>query len=194
MITEKQKEHPLVVAITGASGARYAFRTCELLLREKVCVHLIITKTAEEIIKTELNSENADYLLGSGDFTRHDPDSYSTEIASGSNRTLGMVIIPASMGTVGRIASGVSDNLVARVADVHLKEKRKLVLVPRETPLNRIHLVNLLRLNDAGAMILPAMPSFYSGASTIDDLIDTVVARVLDYLDIEHDLDVSYHN
>ncbi len=192
MKTDKQNEHPLVVAITGASGAMYACRTCEMLLKANASVHLIITKTAEEIIQTELSSEKSDYLLNSKDFIHHDPNTFSTEIASGSNQTLGMVIIPASMGTVGRIANGTSDNLVARVADVHLKEKRKLVIVPRETPLNRIHLENLLKLNDAGALILPAMPSFYSGASTIENLIDTVVARVLDYLEIKHDLDVGY--
>lgn len=192
MKTDKQNEHPLVVAITGASGAIYAFRTCAMLIKANLSVHLIITKTAEEIIKTELSPENSDYLLSSKDFIHHDPSTFSTEIASGSNHTLGMVIIPASMGTVGRIANGTSDNLVARVADVHLKEKRKLVIVPRETPLNRIHLENLLKLNDAGAMILPAMPSFYSGVSTIENLIDTVVARVLDYLEIKHDLDVGY--
>ncbi len=192
MKIEKQNLYPLVVAITGASGAKYACRTCEMLLKAKAIVHLIITETAKDIIKTELRFDKSDYLLNSKDFIHHDPDIYSKKIASGSNETRGMVIIPASMGTVGRIANGTSDNLIARVADVHLKEKRKLVMVPRETPLNRIHLENLLKLNNAGALILPAMPSFYSGVSTVDDLIDTVVARVLDYLEIKHDLDVSY--
>ncbi|MCD6216609.1 UbiX family flavin prenyltransferase [bacterium] len=194
MVTEIQIKQTLVVAITGASGAMYACRTCELLLKANLSVHLIITKTAELIIKEELPDEKSEFLLASESFHRHDPDSYDCEIASGSNHTLGMVIIPASMGTIGRIANGTSDNLVARVADVHLKEKRKLVIVPRETPLNRIHLENLLKLNDAGALILPAMPSFYSGADTVDKLVDTVIARVLNHLGISHGLDVGYYD
>ena len=156
-------------------------------------VHLVITDTARHIIEVELPSDKADFLLNSKDIIRHDPGSYSETIASGSYMTSGMIVIPASMGTIGRIANGTSDNLIIRTTDVHLKEKRKLIVVPRETPLNRIHLENLLKLHDAGALILPAMPSFYTNADSIDDLVDTVVARVLDHIGIKHDIDVRYH-
>jgi 4-hydroxy-3-polyprenylbenzoate decarboxylase len=181
-----------VIAITGASGMIYAHRLLQLLKKEKSEIHLVITKTAVQIIGHELKPKQAEFVLKDAGFIRHDPEKYSSVIASGSHKTSGMVVVPASMGTVGRIASGTSDNLVVRAADVHLKEKRKLIIVPRETPLNAIHLENMLKLDRAGAIILPAMPSFYSGMHTVEGLVDTVVARVLDHLGIGHDLDVKY--
>jgi len=187
-----QGKYPIIIAITGASGMIYAHRLVEILDYGKISMHLIITPTARRIIETELADKNANFILKKVKATRHDSSNLETEIASGSHKTGGMVIIPASMGTIGRIASGATENLITRVADVHLKERRKLIIVSRETPLNRIHLENLLRLNDAGAVIMPAMPSFYSKPKTIEELADTVVARVLDHLDIEHDLDVRY--
>lgn len=193
MKTKENERYPLVVAITGASGAVYAYRLLEILMNQNVETHLVITKTAEHIIKTELSNEKANFILKETRVTRHDPDKYAVEIASGSYLTSGMAIVPASMGTIGRIANGTSDNLVARCADVHLKERRTLVVVPRETPLNRIHLENLLKLHDAGAVILPATPSFYAGADSIESLVDTVVARILDHMGIDHDLDIRYH-
>jgi len=193
IIVENTNENPIVIAVTGASGAIYAHRTLELILQSGASVHLVITNTARHIIEVELPAEKADLLLNSSDVIRHDINSYSETIASGSYMTSGMIIIPASMGTIGRIANGTSDNLIIRTADVHLKEKRKLIVVPRETPLNRIHLENLMKLHDAGALILPATPSFYSNAGSIDDLIDTVVARVLNHIGIKHNLDVRYH-
>ena len=193
VVVENTNEHPVVIAVTGASGVVYAHRTLELLLKSGVSVHLVITKTATHIIEVELPNEKSDLLLNSQDVVRHDPSSYSETIASGSYMTSGMIVIPASMGTIGRIASGTSDNLIIRTADVHMKEKRKLIVVPRETPFNRIHLENLMKLHDAGALIMPATPSFYSKADSIDDLVDTVVARVLDHIGIKHNLDVRYH-
>jgi len=184
--------HPIIIAITGASGMIYAYRLIEILESGKIPMHLIITPTAKRLIDIELSHENANFIFSGAKATRHDSSNLETGIASGSNLTGGMVIIPASMGTIGRIASGATENLVTRVADVHLKERRKLIIVSRETPLNRIHLENLLKLNDAGALILPAMPSFYSKPKTLNELADTVVARVLDHLDIEHDLGVRY--
>jgi len=183
---------PYIVAITGASGMIYASRLVELLDSHGISPHIVITSTAKEIIKRELPSERAILLLEDARFMRYDPDDFSAVIASGSYHTSGMVIVPASMGTIGRIASGTSDNLAIRAADVHLKERRKLIVVPRETPLNRIHLENLLRLNDAGAVILPAMPSFYSKPDSIDAIADTVVIRILDHLGINLDSNVRY--
>jgi 4-hydroxy-3-polyprenylbenzoate decarboxylase len=193
MEKKENERNPLVLAVTGASGAIYAYRLLEILMSQNVETHLVITKTAEHIIRTELSNEKANFILKEAGVKRHDPDKYAVEIASGSYITSGMAIVPASMGTVGRIANGTSDNLVARCADVHLKERRTLVVVPRETPLNRIHLENLLRLHDAGAVILPAMPSFYAGADSIELLVDTVVARILDHLGIGHGLNIRYH-
>ena len=186
-------KYPIIVAITGASGMLYAFWLIEILDAKAIPLNLIITLTARKIITNELSKKDADFIFTGAKAERHDPLKFESELASGSNKSRGMVIVPASMGTIGRIACGVSDNLVVRAADVHLKERRKLIIVPRETPLNRIHLENLLKLNDAGAVILPAMPSFYSRPKTLVELADTIVARILDHLDIEHNLDVGYH-
>jgi len=133
--------------------------------------------------------EQIDFSLKKGDnVTLYKNSKINTCIASGSFHTDGMVIVPASMGTVGRIASGVSTTMVERAADVILKEKRKLIIVPRETPFSTIHLKNLLTLDQAGAHILPASPGFYSGQKTFEDLVDFVVARILDQLNIEQGL------
>lgn len=186
------KDNSIVVAISGASGSCYASRLLEILLEKKMDIHLIISESAKQIAKDELDEKRFLFLTEKADVKRYHPDKFNVSIASGSVNTRGMVVIPASMGTIGRIASGTSDNLIIRVADVHLKEKRKLIVVPREAPLNRIHIENLLRLHDAGAIILPAMPSFYMKPETINDLIDTVVARVLDHLNISNDLNTEY--
>jgi len=193
MNPEHKAMGPYVIAITGASGMIYASRLVEKLDSQGISMHLVITPTARGIIKRELPGGRAKFLLEDTRFSRHDPSDFSAVIASGSFRTSGMVIVPASMGTIGRIASGTSDNLVIRTADVHLKERRKLIIVPRETPLNRIHLENMLKLNDAGAVILPAMPSFYSGPDSIDILADTIVIRILDHLGLSFDSEVRYH-
>ncbi len=175
----------LILAITGASGACYAKRLFDVL-KDRSELHVVISDRGIELLKLELGLKTS-YFSGDN-VTLYKNSKINTCIASGSFHTDGMVIVPASMGTVGRIASGVSTTMVERAADVILKEKRKLIIVPRETPFSTIHLKNLLTLDQAGAHILPASPGFYSGQKTFENLVDFVVARILDQLNIEQDL------
>ena len=175
----------LILAITGASGACYAKRLFDVL-KDRSELHVVISDRGIELLKLELDLKTS-YFSGDN-VTLYKNSKINTCIASGSFQTDGMVIVPASMGTVGRIASGVSTTMVERAADVILKEKRKLIIVPRETPFSTIHLKNLLTLDQAGAHILPASPGFYSGQKTFEDLVDFVVARILDQLNIEQGL------
>ena len=175
----------LILAITGASGACYAKRLFDVL-KDRSELHIVISDRGIELLKLELDLKTS-YFSGDN-VTLYKNSKINTCIASGSFHTDGMVIVPASMGTVGRIASGVSTTMVERAADVTLKEKRKLIIVPRETPFSTIHLKNLLTLDQAGAHILPASPGFYSGQKTFEDLVDFVVARILDQLNIEQGL------
>ena len=175
----------LILAITGASGACYAKRLFDVL-KDRSELHVVISDRGIELLKLELGLKTS-YFSGDN-VTLYKNSKINTCIASGSFHTDGMVIVPASMGTVGRIASGVSTTMVERAADVIMKEKRKLIIVPRETPFSTIHLKNLLTLDQAGAHILPASPGFYSGQKTFEDLVDFVVARILDQLNIEQDL------
>ena len=191
----------LVVAITGASGSPYGVRLVEVLLAAGRVVHLSISPAAVVVIQRELERrvrldhfEPAD-LLGDGagrlDLGRlryHDYRDFQAGIASGSFLTGGMVVCPCSMGTVAAIAHGLSQNLIQRAADVHLKERRKLVLVPRETPLGLVQLRNLVSCAEAGAVVLPAMPAFYTRPRTLQDVVDFVVGRVCDQLGVEHEL------
>ena len=174
-----------ILAITGASGACYAKRLFDVL-KDRSELHVVISERGVELLKLELDLKTS-YFSGEN-VTLYKNSKINTCIASGSFHTDGMVVVPASMGTIGRIASGVSSTMVERAADVILKEKRKLVVVPRETPFSTIHLKNLLTLDEAGAHVLPASPGFYSGQKTLEDLVDFVVARILDLLDIDHDL------
>jgi len=192
----------LVVAATGASGAIYTQRLLDNLTGHEV--HYIASRHAREVQQLELGAAAsvADSSAGSrrdgGHYTGlripdgvtvyDEDDSMSAPFVSGSALFDAMVIIPASMGTIGRIANGVSDTTIARAADVFLKERRKLILVPREAPYNLIHLRNMARLTEAGATIIPASPSFYSLPRTIPELVDTIIARVLDHLGIVHHL------
>ena len=178
-----------ILAITGASGACYAKRLFDVL-KDSSELHVVISERGVELLKLELNLKTS-YFSGDN-VALYKNSKINTCIASGSFHTDGMIVIPASMGTIGRIASGVSTTMVERAADVILKEKRKLIVVPRETPFSTIHLKNLLALDQAGAHILPASPGFYSGQRTFDDLIDFVVARVLDQLDMDQDLMEPY--
>ena len=191
--------HPLVVAITGASGACYAIRLLEVLLRNQVPVHLTISPSATQVLHEELDLQvnvdhfSPDQLLGEIDYsldtlTYHSYRDYFTPIASGSFRTSGMIVVPCSGSTLSAIAYGSSNNLIQRAADVHLKERRKLILVPRETPLSIVHLENMKKVSEAGAVVLPASPGFYHGAKTIDDLVDFVVSRILDQVDVGNEL------
>ncbi len=191
----------LVLAITGASGAPYGVRLLEVLLRACRTVHLSVSPAAVQVIERELDRtvsldrfEPRDLL---GDVAAHLPTdhlhyhhfgNFQAGIASGSFLTGGMVVCPCSMGTVAAIAHGLSQNLIHRAADVHLKEKRKLILVPRETPLHLIQLRNLTACAEAGAVVLPAMPAFYTRPQSLDDAVDFIVGRVCDQLGVEHSL------
>jgi len=191
-----------VVGVTGGSGAPYARRLLQVLLEAGHHVKLVITESGERVLAIELGlrlegtlDERAEQWRsflerppGDPALELFHPRDMAASISSGSFPTSGMVVIPCSMGTLARIAAGVSTTLVERAADVTMKERRPLVLVPRETPLNDIHLENMLRLRRAGADILPAAPGFYHQPRTVDDLVDFIVGRVLDRLGIEHQL------
>lgn len=186
---------PIVVAITGASGAPYAVRLLEALVRAEERVWLMISSHGWRLLQMESGvgspQELRDRTHPAGwdeHVTLFDPEDRGAAPASGSARTRGMVICPCSMGTLAAIAAGTSRSLVERAGDVTLKERRPLVLVARETPLSVIHLENMLRVTRAGAVVLPAAPGFYNHPRGIPDLVDFVVARVLDHLAVEHTL------
>jgi flavin prenyltransferase len=174
----------IVIAITGASGTIYAQRLIDAIDPQQHEVHLVLSRYAQAVIGEELPGG---LQLPDG-VTTHSLKSMNAPFASGSNAFDAMVVIPCTMGTIGRIAHGISDDVLLRTADVMLKEKRKLILVPRETPLNLVHIRNFELLLLAGAVVLPANPSFYSSPATIAELADTVVARVLDHAGISHHL------
>ena len=176
----------IVVAMTGASGAIYTQRLLDNLDPRKHEIHFISTKHAREVGQLEL--AKGELKITPSVIQYDENGSMFVPFVSGSAKLDAMVIIPASMGTIGRVANGVSDSTIARAADVFLKERRKLILVPREAPYNLIHLRNMATLTEAGAMIIPASPSFYTKPKTIAELVDTIVARVLDQLGIEHEL------
>ena len=174
----------LIVAITGASGVIYGKRLLEILQNKKIETHLIISKAAEKIIEHELEATRKDTeKLATHVYS---VDDLTAPIASGSFKTDAMIIIPCSMKTLAGIAHGYAENLILRAADVMLKEKRKLILVPRETPLNIIHLHNMLKLAKQGVTIVPAMPAYYHKPKNVSDIVDYVVGKVLDCLEIEH--------
>jgi len=174
----------ILVAITGASGALYAQRLLENLDPALHEVHVVLSNYAQIVIAGELPGG---LRLPPG-VTAHGLKSMNAPFASGSNAPDAMIVIPCSMGTLGRIAHGYSEDVLLRAADVVLKEKRKLILVPRETPLNLLHVKNFELLLLAGATILPANPSFYTRPETVEQVVDTVVARVLDHLGVAHKL------
>jgi 4-hydroxy-3-polyprenylbenzoate decarboxylase len=174
----------LVVAITGASGVIYGKRLLEVLRSIEAETHLIISQPAKKVIKHELDVAISD-IESLADYV-YEADDWNSPVVSGSFKTSGTVIIPCSMKTLAGIAHGYSDNVILRAADVTLKEKRKLILVPRETPLNIIHLRNMLELAEQGVSIVPAMPAYYHKPKRIEDMVDFVVGKVLDILGIEH--------
>jgi len=182
---------PVIVGVTGASGIVYAQKLVQCLLKSERRVLLALSSAARLVIKTELpQPPDGDPW---GEVNRHlleliPEKDFTAPFCSGTFRFQGMVIVPASMGTVGSIASGVSINVIHRGADVCLKERRRLVIVPRETPLSTIHLENLLRLSKAGAVILPPSPAFYQHPETLDDSVDFIVSRILDALELENQL------
>jgi 4-hydroxy-3-polyprenylbenzoate decarboxylase len=188
----------IVVAITGASGAVYGLRLVEELLAAGRRVALLASSSGLAVLRHETGLDwtgNAGERLekirghfGNESLEHYDQDDFFAPVASGSSAPQGVVIAPCSMGTAGRIAAGLSNTLIERVADVALKERRPLILVPRETPFNTLHLENLLRLSRAGAQILPAMPAFYHRPQSVEALVDFVVGKILDSLGIEHAL------
>jgi len=167
----------LVIAATGASGAIYLQRLLEQIDCRAHDVHLIMSGYAREVVKQELDDFNTPPAV-----SQHSETGMNVPFVSGSARFDAMVVVPCSMATLGRIASGSSDSVLLRAVDVFLKERSKLILVPRETPWNLIHARNVMSLLEAGAIVLPAIPSFYSRPSSITDLVDTVVWRILDQI------------
>jgi len=197
----------IVVAVSGASGSAYSRRLVGVLLAAGRDVHLTMSHAAVQVFAQELKTTirlddfRLEDFLGDeysrleqlddrqrGQFRYYEQRDFNAGMASGSFKTAGMVICPCSMGTLGSLANGLSANLIHRAADVHLKERRKLVLVPRETPLSSIQLGNMKQLVDAGAVVLPAMPGFYHDPQSIDDLINFIVVRICDHLGVETNL------
>ncbi len=181
---------PVTLGITGASGAPYAVRLLRALNDSGTPVRLIVSGYGLRLLQEESGIEGMDGLrAATGDWSRvefYDALDRGATPASGSAPSAGMVVCPCSMGTLASIAAGTSRNLVERAADVALKERRPLILVPRETPLSLVHLENMTRLTRAGATILPAAPGFYHRPQSIDDLVDFVAARILDHLGVQH--------
>ena len=178
-----------VLCITGASGVCYAKRLFDSL-RSNAELHVIVSERGAELLNLELGLK-VSYFTGEN-VTVYKNSRINTSIASGSFPVDATIILPASMGTIGRIVSGVSETLIERVADVTLKEKRKLIVVPRETPFSTIHLKNLLTLDQAGALVMPASPGFYQGQKSMDDLIDFMVARIMDQIGMTQHLMLPY--
>ncbi len=170
----------IVVGVTGASGAIYARRLLERLLDLNIMPAVVFSQNALDVWQWELGDNPS-----LDRYNVHDSKDFNAPFASGSSDYQALVICPASMGTIGRIASGVSDSLITRAADVMLKEKRKLIIVPREMPYNLIHIENLRTLSLAGATIIPASPSFYSKPQTVEQLVDTVIDKILLHLGLD---------
>jgi 4-hydroxy-3-polyprenylbenzoate decarboxylase len=194
------KQRSITLAITGASGAQYGLRLLQCLLAANCKVYLLLSSAAQVVIRTETDLDLPelfeDQQLFLNDIFGADEeqlqllakDDWFSPVASGSSSPSSMVICPASGGTLSAIAHGASNNLIERAADVALKERRQLIVVPRETPYSAIHLENMLKLTQLGAIVLPASPGFYMQPQSINELIDFIVARILDQLDIEQDL------
>ncbi|BBM02136.1 flavin prenyltransferase UbiX [Microbulbifer sp. GL-2] len=191
----------VTLAMTGASGAQYGLRLLQCLLASNVRVWLLMSEAAQVVINTEtdlqmpegdddsLQSFLADrFAAKEGQLTLFGKRDWFSPVASGTGAPASMVICPASGGTLSAVACGASNNLIERAADVALKERRQLILVPREAPYSEIHLENMLKLTRMGAMILPASPGFYQKPSTVEDIVDFVVARLLDQLGVEQKL------
>ena len=189
-----------IVGISGGSGAPYALRLIELLLAGGHAVKAIVSPAGEKVLELECGVKFNGDLLEKQEQLRaalrledvevqlelFDHKNVAAPISSGSFPADGMVVVPCSMGTVGRIANGISNDLISRAADVSLKERRKLIVVPRETPLSEIHLRNMLTLTQAGATVMPAMPAFYHNPESIADMVDMIVSRILDHLGVDN--------
>ncbi len=192
--------HTITLALTGASGMPYGIRLLEMLLQGGKQVNLLYSKVAQIVVQQEMNftlpasAKEAQAFLGrqfhaqEGQLRVFGREEWFAPVASGSNPADAMVICPCTMGTLAAIAAGMSQNLIERAADVTLKENRSLIIVPREMPFSTIHLENMLKLARAGTVILPANPGFYHHPKTIQDMVDFVVARILDHLEVKHTL------
>lgn len=180
----------LVVAITGASGVIYGKRLLEVLKQKKVETHLIISSAGEKVISHELGVDRKE--IEKLATHAYDVNNLTAPLMSGSFRTDGMIVIPCSMKTLAGITHGFADNLILRAADVTMKEKRRLVVVPRETPLSTVHIRNMLEAAKLGVYVVPAMPAFYNKPEKIDDMVDFIVGRVLDCFNIDHNLFKRY--
>lgn len=186
-----------IVGITGASGSIYGVKLVEEILKRNNEVFLIITDNGEKVLEYELE---IDFMKWTDELSKVyktinicNIDDMFSVVASGSFKTDGMVIAPCSMGSLSKISNGITDSLLIRAADVIMKEKRKLILVPRETPFNSIHLNNMLNLSRLNVTILPPMPSFYNKPKTLDDIVDNTIGRILASLDIENELYGEWH-
>jgi flavin prenyltransferase len=176
----------LVVGITGSSGVIYGIKVLEVLLKIKIETHLIISQWGERNVQIETD-KSVEFVKSLA--TRiYNNDDMAAPISSGSFKTDGMAIVPCSMKTLSSIANGYDDSLVSRAAGVCIKESRRLVIVPRETPLSKIHLQNMIRLADIGVIVLPAMPGFYQKPKSMDDLITHIAGKILDQFGIEHNI------
>ncbi len=203
----KKTEEVVTLAVTGASGAPYFIHLLDNLLKSQVKVNLLLSSAAKVVIKTELDIQLPDnendykaffleYFLGSealNEFSEsllnfYGKEEWTSPVASGSNPSTAMIVCPCSMGTLSAIAQGASNNLIERAADVMLKERRKLILLTREMPFSTIHLENMLKLSRMGVTIMPASPGFYQQPQSVSELVDFVVARILDHLNINQSL------
>jgi flavin prenyltransferase len=180
----------IIVGITGASGSIYAVRLIEELLEKEIFVHIICTENGKKVMKFETSIDIVEWVEELKKKYNHvkleDINNLFSGVASGSFKFDAVIILPCSMGTLAEISNGLAKNLLCRAADVALKENRRLIIVPRETPLNAIHLENMLKLSRLGVSILPAMPGFYHKPETMEDLINFVVGKILDTLSIEN--------
>jgi len=200
MAKPEQSQTPVILALTGASGVQYALRLLQCLLEAGTPVYLMVSKAAQIVLSMETDltvpaksAETARYFTelynaNAGQLEVFSQEQWTAPIASGSHKAQSMVVCPCTTGTLAAIANGNSDNLLERAADVMLKEKRQLIMVVRETPFSQIHLENMLRLSQAGATIMPANPGFYHKPEKLEDIIDFMVARILDHLKINHNL------
>jgi 4-hydroxy-3-polyprenylbenzoate decarboxylase len=184
-MSERPSELPVVVAMTGATGAIYGIRLLEVLRELEVETHLVVSRWAEATIKTETD-RRVDGVRALASVV-YDEDDLAAPPASSAFVTAGMVVAPCSMRTLAALANGVSDNLVQRAAAVHLQERRRLLLLARESPLSVIHLENMLRVAKAGAVVAPPVPAFYAKLHSLDEMVDHTVGRALDQLGVEHE-------
>ncbi len=199
-MTSSRKDDTITVALTGASGTQYGMRLIECLVRADLGVYVMFTKAAQIVVGSETEyklpgrtAEQTRYLSSlfgakDGQLRVFGDEEWTSPVASGSGAPRRMVVCPASMATVSAIATGASENLLERAADVVIKESGRLVIVPRETPFSAIHLENMLKLSRLGVVILPANPGFYNRPTQVQEIVDFIVARVLDQLDVPNDL------